>query len=324
MANIHPTAIVDERAQLWTTSAWVRAALSRPTSRSARARSCESVVIRRYTTLGSHNLVDAFCVLGGEPQDLKFDPNTVSYLRIGEGNVFREHVTISRATGEGNVTLVGNKTYWMAGAHAGRNATVEDEAILVNGSALAGHSTLGAKAILSAHVVVHQFTWVGTMVMSQGNCAVSMHVPPYVLIAGVSRVIGLNSIGLRHHPHIAQEDRRQIKEAFVLTYRSGLTPAKALEKMDACADWGKPADAFRQFIRRVVTARNLSIVGWRPSEAGASTARTPPLDEQEHEHHCPPSGPGRRREPRVRRNTRHRHPHAPVPSGPWRSAALGG
>ncbi len=198
MANIHPTAIVDERAQLVDdVRVGPGCVIEADVKIGAGTVLRESVVIRRYTTLGSHNLVDAFCVLGGEPQDLKFDPNTVSYLRIGEGNVFREHVTISRATGEGNVTLVGNKTYWMAGAHAGHNATVEDEAILVNGSALAGHSTLEHKAILSAHVVVHQFTWVGTMVMSQGNCPVSMHVPPYVLIAGVSRVIGLNSIGLR-------------------------------------------------------------------------------------------------------------------------------
>ena len=67
------------------------------------------------------------------------------------------------------MTLVGSDTYWMAGAHAGHNATVEDGAILVNGCAVAGHAVIGARAILSSHVVVHQFCWVGEMVMSQGN-----------------------------------------------------------------------------------------------------------------------------------------------------------
>lgn len=256
MAKIHPTAIVDKRAELADDveigpGSVVEADVKIGPGTVLR----ENVIVRRYTTLGANNTVDAFTVLGGEPQDLKFDPNTVSYLRIGDGNVFREHVTISRATGEGNATVVGNKTYWMTHSHAGHNATIEDEVILVNGAALAGHSELGAKSILSAHVAVHQFCWVGTMVMSQGNSAASMHVPPYTLMAGVSRVIGLNSIGLRRSPQISEEDRRQIKEAFALIYRSGLSPAKAVEKMDACTDWGQAADKFRQFIRRVVTAQ---------------------------------------------------------------------
>jgi UDP-N-acetylglucosamine acyltransferase len=250
MANIHPTAIVDPGAEL---ADDVTVGPGCIIESDVKIGPCtvlqEHVIVRRYTTLGANNNVDAFTVLGGWPQDLKFDPNTVSYLRIGDGNVFREHVTISRATGEGTATVVGTHS------HAGHNATVGDEAILVNGSALAGHSELGAKAILSAHAAIHQFTWVGTMVMSQGNSIITMHIPPYTLTAGVNRVVGLNSIGLRRSPQISPEDRRQIKDAFVLTYRSGLSPAKALEKMDVCADWGAAADKFRQFVRRVVTAQ---------------------------------------------------------------------
>jgi UDP-N-acetylglucosamine acyltransferase len=275
MTKIHPTAIVDGRAELADDveigpGSVVEADVKIGPGTVLR----QNVIVRRYTTLGAKNTVDAFTVLGGEPQDLKFDPSTVSYLRIGDGNVFREHVTISRATGQGNATVVGNKTYWMVGTHAGHNATVEDEAILVNGSALAGHSTLGAKAILSAHVVVHQFTWVGTMVMSQGNCATSMHVPPYTIFAGANYVVGLNTIGLRRSPQISIEDRRQIKEAFSLTYRSGLSPARALEKMDACTDWGQAADKYRQFIRRVLTAQ-------KPYNRGLIRLRRRTLSEEE-------------------------------------------
>jgi len=256
MANIHPTAIVDPGAELADdVSVGPGCVVESDVKIGPGTVLREHVIVRRYTTLGANNNVDAFTVLGGWPQDLKFDPNTVSYLRIGDGNVFREHVTISRATGEGNATVVGNKTYWMTGAHAGHEATVEDEAILVNRAVLAGHSELGAKAILSAHAGIHQFTWVGTMVISQGNSIITMHIPPYTIAAGVNLVVGLNSIGLRRSPQISAEDRRQIKEAFALTYRRGLSPAKALEKMDACTDWGAAADKFRQFIRRVVTAK---------------------------------------------------------------------
>jgi UDP-N-acetylglucosamine acyltransferase len=210
--------------------------------------------LRRYTTIGQNNMVDSHAVLGGIPQDLKFNPHTVSYLRVGDQNTFREGVTISRATGEGEATLVGSRTYWMTAAHAGHNAVVEDDALLVNGSALAGHTFLGRGAILSAHVVVHQFCWVGEGVMSQGNSATSMHVPPFALFAGANRVISLNVIGLRRSKEISEEDRRQVREAFDLIYRSGLTVSEALRVMDERTEWGPAATRFRDFVHRAVSA----------------------------------------------------------------------
>jgi UDP-N-acetylglucosamine acyltransferase len=215
----------------------------------------DHAVVRRYTSLGKGNFVDAFVVLGGEPQDLKFSPQTVSYLRIGDENVFREGVTISRATGEGNATIVGHRTYWMTGAHAGHNAVIGDQAILTNHCAVAGHVTLGPRVILSINAAVHQFCWIGELVMCQGNAGLSMHVPPYVMCAdGINHVIGLNVVGLRRAPDITELDRRQIRQAFELTYRRRLSRQQALEAMDAHTDWGKAADKFRQFVRKVFGA----------------------------------------------------------------------
>jgi len=70
----------------------------------------------------------------------------------------------------------------------------------------------------------------------------------------IRKTFGLNVVGLRRTKDLTDEDRRQIKEAFGLTYRSGLTPAQALEKMDACSDWGEGAGKFRDFIRWALTA----------------------------------------------------------------------
>jgi len=256
MPRIHPTAIIQSSAELAEdVEVGPYCLIEADVSVGAGCLLRSHVVLRRYTSMGKGNVVDAGCVLGGEPQDLKFDPATVSYLRIGDGNIFREGVTISRATGGGNSTRVGSRTYWMAGAHAGHNATVEDGVILANGCAVGGHATVGAGAILSAHVGVHQFCWVGERVMSQGHAGVSTHVPPYVLISGdINSVVGLNTVGLRRAPGFTDDDRRQIKEAFCLAYRAGLTTPKALERMDACTDWGAPAAHFRDFIRRVLAA----------------------------------------------------------------------
>jgi UDP-N-acetylglucosamine acyltransferase len=256
MPKIHPTAIVHASAQLADDVeigpyCLIEADVQIGPGTVLR----DHAVVRRYTTLGKGNFVDAFVALGGEPQDLKFAPQTVSYLRIGDENIFREGVTISRATGEGNATIVGNRTYWMTGAHAGHNAVIGDQAILTNHCAVAGHATLGPRVILSTNAAVHQFCWIGELVMCQGNAGLSMHVPPYVICGdGVNHVIGLNAVGLRRAPDITELDRRQIRQAFELTYRSGLNRQQALEAMDAHSDWGKAADKFRQFVRKVSEA----------------------------------------------------------------------
>ena len=232
----------------------------------------DHAILRRYTTIGQNNIVDSYAVLGGLPQDLKFNPRTASYLSVGDDNVFREGVTISRATGEGEATVVGNRTYWMTTAHAGHNAVVEDDCILVNGSALAGHTVLGRGAILSAHVVVHQFCWVGQGAMSQGNSATSMHIAPFTLFAGANRVVSLNVIGLRRSQEITEEDWRQVREAFDLTYRSNLNIRAALRAMDERTEWGWAAARFRDFVGRVALARPPYKRGLCPLRRGDSTA----------------------------------------------------
>ena len=256
MAKIHPTAIVHHTAVLSDeVEIGAHSIVEADVGIGPGSVMREHAILRRYTTIGQNNIVDSYAVLGGVPQDFKFNPQTVSYLRVGDNNVFREGVTISRATGEGKATIVGNRTYWMTAAHAGHDAIVEDDVILVNGAALAGHTVLGHGAILSAHVAVHQFCWVGEKAMGQGNSATAMHIPPFTLFAGVSRVVSLNVVGLRRSKEISKEDRHQVKEAFDLTYRSSSTLIDALRAMDEHTEWGVAATRFRDFVRRVISAR---------------------------------------------------------------------
>ena len=211
-------------------------------------------VIRRYTTLGEENVIHPFTVLGGEPQDHAHDPGVRSFLRIGSRNVFREGVTLNRATGQDNSTIIGDDNYFMAGSHIGHNGRVGSHCVLTNGSGLGGYAVLADRVILSSHVMVHQFCWVGRLAMTRGNSGLSMHLPPYCLLSRINLVTGLNSIGLRRSPDIGDEDRRQIVEAYKLLYRRGLPTSKALVKMDAHTEWGPAAAEFRDFLRRALQA----------------------------------------------------------------------
>ena len=256
MTIIHPTAIVDTSANL-SDSVEIGAfsiieanveigpgTVIRP-----------HAVIRQYTVMGQGNFVDSFAVLGGLPQDFKFIPSTVSYLRIGDNNTFREGVTISRATTEGKATTVGNNTFWMTNSHCGHDSTVQDEAVIVNGSLVAGHCTIGRRSILPANGAIHQFCWIGEGVMFQAAAKIGMHVPPYVICTRDNNVLSLNSIGLRRRTDISINDRKQIKEAFHITYLSNLPLKLALAEMDSHEEWGKAAGRFREFVRQVLKAK---------------------------------------------------------------------
>jgi UDP-N-acetylglucosamine acyltransferase len=254
MASIHPTAVVDPSAKLADdVEVGAGAIIEADVQIGAGTVVRPHAVIRRYTSLGEGNYVDSFVALGGEPQDYKFDASQVSYLRIGDTNIFREGVTISRGTGDGSETRVGSGTYWMANSHAGHNCVIEDNVILTNGALVAGHCTVERKAILPANGAIHQFTWVGEMCMFQGGAQIGMHAPPFTLLAEDNNVVGLNVVGLRRSPDITDADRKDVKEAFQILYRSGLTPTKALEEMDK-RDFGPAGRRFREFVRKAISA----------------------------------------------------------------------
>jgi len=255
MANIHPTADVKSTAELNDdVEIGSFAVIEDDVCIGPGCIIRPHAIVRRYTRMGSNNYVDSFSVLGGDPQDLKFDTNTVSYLDIGNNNTFREGTTISRATGTNEKTVVGNNTLWMVNSHAGHNSIIHDNVILVNGCLVAGHCKIGKGAILPANGAVHQFCWVGDNSMFQGGAFVSMHVPPFVICSSLNIVVGLNVVGLKRRSDLTQKDRLEVKEAFKITYRSGNNMKEALDEMNQNKDWGVTASNFRDFIKKVLEA----------------------------------------------------------------------
>jgi UDP-N-acetylglucosamine acyltransferase len=143
----------------------------------------------------------------------------------------------------------------MTGAHAGHEAVVDDDVILANNAAIAGHVRIGRKCFLSAGTAIHQHCWVGSLVMTQANSGASMHVPPYCTLSHINRIRALNAVGLRRADWIDHEDRRQIKELFRLLYRSGLSTGNAMKEMHARNDWTEAARAFVDFVAKAQQAQ---------------------------------------------------------------------
>ena len=154
-------------------------------------------IIKKGTVLGEKVKVDHFAVIGGDPQDLHFNPSISSNVSIGDSTVIREHVTVHRATAEGSTTRIGKNNFIMAGAHVAHDCTTGDHVILANGCMLGGHVNVGNHAFVSGGVAVHQFCRIGAGSMTSGNAVITEDVPPHGLAHSRNLISGLNLVGMR-------------------------------------------------------------------------------------------------------------------------------
>lgn len=188
-------------------------------------------VIRKGTHIGPECVVYHGAVLGGEPQDVKFQGEE-SYLKIGSKTVIREYVTAHRADGEGESTEIGSGCMLMANSHVAHNCRIGDGATLANLSTLGGFVQVGERAFLGGVVAIHQFVRIGAYVMLGGGSTVLADVPPYMMAAGGHRppVVGLNTIGLTR-AGFTPEARSLIKKAYRIIFKQGLRTRQAIEKL---------------------------------------------------------------------------------------------
>lgn len=156
-----------------------------------------SVTILYGARIGNNNRFFPGAVISAIPQDLKFHGEETT-VEIGNDNTFRENVTVNRGTAAKNKTVVGSNNLFMEGVHIAHDDIIGNECIIGNGTKLAGEVTIDDRAILSANVLVHQFTRIGSYCMVGGGTKVPQDVLPYSLIAREPGAFcGLNIVGLR-------------------------------------------------------------------------------------------------------------------------------
>lgn len=249
--RVHPTALVDPGAQLEEGVEIGPFCLVEGGTHIGKNTVLEAnVVIKRGTHIGRDCRLMPGVVLGGEPQDMKFKGED-SFVRIGDGNTLREMVTIHRATGEGESTVIGNHNMLMAYVHFGHNCVVGDHNMISNSTGVSGHVTIEDRCVIGGFVGIHQYVHIGRMAMVGGLSKVVQDVPPFCIADGrPARIHSLNVRGLRRNG-IEQEERNRIALAFKLLYRSELNTSQALERIHAEIPSSPALDYLVNFIERV-------------------------------------------------------------------------
>ncbi|MEH6570802.1 MAG: acyl-ACP--UDP-N-acetylglucosamine O-acyltransferase [Halioglobus sp.] len=190
------------------------------------------VVVRGPTIIGAGNHIFQFSSIGEATPDLKYHDEPTR-LVIGDNNIIRENVTIHRGTVQDrSETTIGNDNLLMAYVHVGHDSVIGNHTILVNNTALAGHVHIGDWAILSGYTLVHQFCKIGTHSFSGMGTAIGKDVPAFVTVSGApAEVKTINTEGLRRRG-FSSEAISQLRRAFKILYRQGLTIDIALERLE--------------------------------------------------------------------------------------------
>jgi UDP-N-acetylglucosamine acyltransferase len=235
MATVHPSAIVDPRAEL--AENVVVGPFAVVEAGVVLSRGCvlhPHAMVRSGAKLGADNVVHPFAVIGGVPQ-AKRPGKGEPRVETGEGNVFREHVTVHGGT-EGRTTRIGAGNLFMVGAHVAHDVVVGSSCVFSNGAQLAGHAVVEDWVTFGGLSGVTQFVRVGESAFVAAASACEADVPPFVIVQGDrARVRGVNLVGLARRD-VPATSLVALRRAVRRLWLSRATRAQALRELEGASD----------------------------------------------------------------------------------------
>ena len=235
MSKIHPTAIVEDGAQLGAdVEVGPYAHIGANVKVGAGTTIGQGAIVDGHTTLGEKCQIFPYALIGMKTQDLKYQEGSVSYVEIGDRTVIREFATVHLGTADGEKTIIGSDCLFMAYCHAAHGCVLGNHVICSNSVQLAGDVHLADYTIIGGVTGIHQFCHVGCHAMVGGAAKVRQDFPPYMLgdmVEGSLKVIGPNVVGLMRRG-FSRETIQALKEAYRFLYRDGLNRTQALERVE--------------------------------------------------------------------------------------------
>lgn len=181
-------------------------------------------------TMGRDNQIFANTVIGERPQHLGYKDEPTSVV-IGDGNYFRENVTVHRGTTHSWETRIGSGNYFMAGAHIAHDCQVGDRCVFANNALLGGHCVIDDGVFISGNSGVHQFCRMGRLSFLSGASGTTKDVPPFVMQQRINEVVGINVVGMRR-AGLRNEQITAIRQVYRIVFMQNLTLPIALAKVE--------------------------------------------------------------------------------------------
>lgn len=249
-SEIHPTAIIDPSAEIESGAeigafAWIGPNVKLGTG----TQILQQATVMANTVMGRDNVVYPHAVIGGDAQDKKY-AGEECWLQVGDGNVFRENVTVNRGTGlGGSETRIGNRCLLLAGVHIAHDCILGNDIIMANGVQLGGHVLVQDHAGFGGLSAVHHYVSIGRLAFIGGMTRVTADAPPFLITEGhPSRVRAVNKVGLKR-AGVGDGVVAWLKEAQRLLYNHKVVRREAFELLEKRGIVPEEGLALREFLR---------------------------------------------------------------------------
>lgn len=252
MSSIQPTAIVDQNAVLGdnieigpfcTVGSNVKLVNG--------CKLISHVVIDGDTDIGSENTFFPFCIIGPEPQNMKYQQEKTG-LYIGNGNVFRESASVHRGTVTGiGETRIDNDNLIMGYVHIAHDCVLGNNNIIANYVGLSGHVAIDDHVTVGGQSGVVQFLPIGSYAYIGRASTIDKNILLYASGYGNRiEIKGVNIVGLKR-AGFPRETISAIADAHKLYFRSDLSETEALRRIEAEFGDFKEVLIFTKFLQSV-------------------------------------------------------------------------
>jgi UDP-N-acetylglucosamine acyltransferase len=246
--SIHPTAVIDPKAEIDSdVEIGPYVVIEGPVKIKRGTRVMAHAYLTGWTEIGANNEIHPGATLGDAPQDKAYKGEE-TYVKIGDHNVFREHVQVHRGTVAGSSTVVGNHNFLMACSHVGHNCKLGDHTVLANNALLGGYVDVGNNVFISGNCVVHQFVRIGDYALMRGLSGTSRDVPPYAIVDWQHTVRGVNETGLER-AGFDEQRIREIKKAFQVLFAKKCNLFLAVQAIEKNGRANAEVSALLDFIK---------------------------------------------------------------------------
>ncbi|MAH06205.1 MAG: acyl-ACP--UDP-N-acetylglucosamine O-acyltransferase [Pseudomonadota bacterium] len=234
MVQIHPTAIIDDNAQIAdSVKIGPYCVVGAHVVLGDNVELKSHVVVEGHTQVGAGTVIYPFASIGHAPQDLKFR-GEASRLIIGENNTIREHVTMNPGTQDGAMeTVIGNNNLFMMATHVAHDCIIGNNVIMANNATLGGHVEVGNNVLVGGLSAVHQFVKIGDFAVIGGMSGVESDVIPYGRVKGERAFLaGLNIVGLERGG-FSKDQIKQIQRAYGELFNGAGTLNERIDQVGA-------------------------------------------------------------------------------------------
>ena len=183
----------------------------------------DNVRIVGNTTIGTGNIFFSNSVIGEIPQDKKYHGENTKLI-IGDGNTFREFVTINTGTlSGGGKTIIGSNNWVMSYVHIAHDCNIGNSNTFANCTQLAGHVNVQNNTILGGFTGIHQFCTIGSYSITGISSVILKDVFPFTKVMGNrAKLFGLNHEGIKR-AEFNNLEVLDIKDTYKKFFNSSLT-----------------------------------------------------------------------------------------------------